>query len=190
LRQRDDMRRREFFLVLSVARQLGRWWRGRSSIQSFPQPGGHATGFVNSEASMAGKWVELLKELAPATARVSIGFNRKTAPQSPYYLQSLEAAAAAFAIASKGVHINDAAQIEAAIADLVQQPNSGLIVLPDVFTATKAQRDLIILQCARHRIPSIYPFALFARAGGLASYGVDQPDLQRCRRHCSCAPTR
>jgi len=152
---------------------------GSGFIKSFARPGGNATGFVNIESSMAGKWVELLKELAPGTSRISIVFNPKTAPQSPYYLKSLESAAASVALTSTVVAVNDAVAIEAAITDLGSHPNSALVVLPDIFTATKAQRDLIISLSARHRIPVVYPFALFVRAGGLASYGVDQPDLQR-----------
>ena len=128
---------------------------------------------------MAGKWLELLKELAPQTSRVSILFNPKTAPQSAYYLKLLEAAAPSLALKLKAVQVSNAGEIEAEIDQLAQQSNVGLVILPDIFTAAQAQREMIIALTARRRIPAIYPSAFWARAGGLVSYGVDYFDLQR-----------
>jgi putative tryptophan/tyrosine transport system substrate-binding protein len=152
---------------------------GSGFVKSFARPGGNATGFVNIEASVAGKWLELLKELAPQTSRVSLLFNPKTAPQSTYHLKLLEAAAPSLAPKLKAVQIGDAAEIEAEIERLAQQSGAGLVILPDVFTAAPPQRDLIVTRTVQHRIPAVYPLAFWARAGGLISYGVDHSDLQR-----------
>ncbi len=152
---------------------------GSGFVQSFVRPGGNATGFVNIEASLAGKWLELLRELSQRTSRVAIIFNPKTAPQSGYYLKLLEAEAVSAGFSLEVVHVSSANDIEAIIGKLSHQSNAGLVVLPDLFTASKAQRDLIISLTARHRIPAVYPFAFFIRAGGLISYGVDLPDLER-----------
>lgn len=132
---------------------------------------------MNLEDSLASKWLELLKELAPQTSRVSLPFNPKTAPQSTFYLRLLEAAAPSLALKLKAVQVSTAGEIEAEIDQLAQQSNSGLVILPDVFTAT--HRDLIVARTAQHRIPAVYPLAFWARAGGLISYGVDNPDLER-----------
>jgi putative ABC transport system substrate-binding protein len=152
---------------------------GSGFVESFARPGGNATGFVNLEDSVAGKWLELLKEFAPQTSRVSIPFNPKTAPQSAYYLKLLEAAAPSLALTLKAVQVSNAGEIEAEIAHLAQQSNVGLVLIPDLFTAAQAQRETIIALTARHRIPAVYPVAYFAKAGGLVSYGVDFSDLQR-----------
>jgi putative tryptophan/tyrosine transport system substrate-binding protein len=152
---------------------------GSGFVESFARPGGNATGFVNYEDSVAGKWLGLLKELAPQTSLVSIPFNPKTAPQSGYYLKLLEAAAPSLALTLKAVQISNAGEIEAEIAHLAQQSNVGLVLLPDVFTATKKQREMIIALTARHRIPAVYPSAIWVKTGGLVCYGVDHSDLQR-----------
>jgi putative ABC transport system substrate-binding protein len=152
---------------------------GSGFVESFARPGGNATGFVNLEDSLAGKWLELLKELAPQTSQVSLPFNPKTAPQSTYHLRLLEAAAPSFALKLKVMHVSNASEIEAGIGQLTQQPNSGLVFLPDLFTATQPQRDLIVAWTAQYRIPAVYAGGFFAGAGGLVSYGVDNIDLER-----------
>jgi putative ABC transport system substrate-binding protein len=152
---------------------------GSGFVESFARPGGNATGFVNLEDSLASKWLELLKQLAPQSSRASVLFNPKTAPQSAYYLKLLEPAALSLALKLKVVQVSNAGEIEAEIDHLAQQSNAGLVILPDIFTAAQTQRDLIVARTARHRIPAIYPATLFARAGGLVSYGVDLSDLQR-----------
>jgi ABC-type uncharacterized transport system substrate-binding protein len=152
---------------------------GSGFVKSFARPDGNATGFVNLEDSVAGKWLELLKELAPQTSRVSLLFNPRTAPQSGYYLKLLEAAAPSLTLTLKAVQVGNAGEIEAEIAHLAQQSNVGLVILPDFFTAAQPQREMIIALTAFHRIPAVYPAALFASAGGLVSYGVDLSDLQR-----------
>jgi putative ABC transport system substrate-binding protein len=152
---------------------------GSGFVQSFPHPGGNATGFVNIEASVGGKWLGILKEIAPRTSRVAIMFNWKTAPQSAFYLKSLESAAASMALTLTVAPVTGADQIEAAIVELAKYSDVGLVVTPDIFTYAQAQRDLIISLVARHRIPTVYVLTLFVRSGGLVSYGVDNLDLQR-----------
>jgi putative ABC transport system substrate-binding protein len=152
---------------------------GSGFVASFARPGGNATGLVSLEDSVAGKWLELLKELAPQTSRVSLLFNPKTAPQYAYYLKILEAAAPSLALKLKVVQVSNAGEIEAEIDQLAQQSNAGLVVLPDIFTSAQSQSDLIIVRTAQRRIPAVYPYAFLPRAGGLVSYGVDYNDLYR-----------
>jgi putative ABC transport system substrate-binding protein len=152
---------------------------GSGFVKTLARPGGNATGFVNMESSVAGKWLELLKELAPQTSLVAILFNPKTAPFA-YYLKLLEAAAPSFALALKAMQVSNVGEIEAEIDEFAKQPNAGLVVLPDVFTSAQPQRDLILARIAQHRIPAVYPDSRFwVRAGGLVSYGVDLTDLER-----------
>jgi putative ABC transport system substrate-binding protein len=150
---------------------------GWGFVQNLPRPGGNATGFINIESSLSGKWVELLKEIAPRVTRVAMLFNPATAPQTAYYRGPLEAAAASLGIAAMTAPIRETAEVETAITALGQDPHAGLIALPDIFVT--AHRDLIISLAARHHVAAIYPLRLFVRAGGLVSYGVDLPDLQR-----------
>jgi putative ABC transport system substrate-binding protein len=150
---------------------------GSGFVASLARPGGNATGLVSVEDSVAGKWLELLKELAPQTSRVSLLFNPKTAPQSAYYLKILEAAAPSLALKLKVVQVSNAGEIEAEIDQLAQQSNAGLVILPDIFT--REQSDLIIVRTAQRRIPAVYPSAFSPRAGGLVSYGPDYFDLHR-----------
>jgi putative tryptophan/tyrosine transport system substrate-binding protein len=152
---------------------------GSGFVASFARPGGNATGFVNLEDSVAGKWLELLKELAPQTSWVSVLFNPQTAPQSAYYLKILEAAAPSLALKLKVVQVNNAGEIEAEIAHLAQQSNVGLVILPDIFTVAPANRKMIIALTAQYRIPAVYFYAAWPREGGLVSYGVDYFDVQR-----------
>jgi putative ABC transport system substrate-binding protein len=152
---------------------------GSGFVESFARPGGNATGFVNLEDSVAGKWLELLKELAPQTSRVSLLFNPKTAPQSAYYLKLLEAVAPSLALKLKIVQVSNAGEIEAEIDQLAQQSNAGLVFLPDNFLGVQALREMIVARTAQRRIPAVYPTAIYTRAGGLVSYGVDLVDLQR-----------
>jgi putative tryptophan/tyrosine transport system substrate-binding protein len=150
---------------------------GSGFVQSLAHPGGNATGFVNIEGSIGTKWLEILKQIAPGTSHILVPFNPKTSPQSVYYLKSLTAAASALTLTLSTAHVSSAEEIEAAVAAVAQIPGSGLVIIPDIFTAIEAQRDLIISLAARHRIPAVYYLATSVRVGGLVSYGVDNPDL-------------
>jgi putative ABC transport system substrate-binding protein len=151
---------------------------GAGFVQGLPHPGGNATGFINIEGSVGGKWLGLLKDIEPQTAQVLVLFNPKTAPQS-YYLKAMEAAASGLQLTLKVAEVSSAAEIESAITRLAKEPHPGLVTLPDNFMATESQRDLIVSLTARIRIPAVYFFGRFVKAGGLISYGPDFADLQR-----------
>src|SRR5262249_38098043 len=115
-----------------------------------------------------GKWLELLKEIAPGVTRAVAIFNPET--HSGQYWQSMEAAAASLAVQFNRAPALDAAGIESAVAGLAREPNGGVLVMPDAFTL--AHRELIVALTGRHRLPAIYPFRAFTDTGGLLSYGM------------------
>jgi ABC-type uncharacterized transport system substrate-binding protein len=149
---------------------------GDRFVASLVRPGGNATGFTNNLPSMGGKWLELLKEIAPGIKRVGVMFNPDTAPGSgSYFLQPIEAAAALIDVRPFAMPVRSPADIESAFAGFEGKVAHGLVVTPDNFTAV--HRGLIIAQAAQHRVPAIYPFHYFATEGGLMSYGADLLDL-------------
>jgi putative ABC transport system substrate-binding protein len=151
---------------------------GTRLVESQTRPGGNVTGFANNIASMGGKWLELLKEIAPSVARVAVMFNPATAPASEsFFMPPFEAAAASLGVVPSAMPIGSPADIDSALAAFGREPNSGLIVMPDNFTSV--HRRSIVTQAARHRMPAIYPIRYFATAGGLMSYGADLVDLYR-----------
>jgi putative ABC transport system substrate-binding protein len=144
---------------------------GSGFVASFPRPGGNLTGFMNLEPTMAGKWMELLKEVAPRVARVALLFNPATAPYAENWLKPFKAAAASFGVKGIAEPVRGTFELEAVIAAQAREPNGGLIVMPDTFTT--AHRSEITALTARHRLPAVYPFRFFAEYGGLLSYGTD-----------------
>jgi putative ABC transport system substrate-binding protein len=151
---------------------------GDGIVASFARPGGNVTGFTNVEGSMGGKWVEILKEVAPTITRVGFMFNPTTAPGGgSYFLRRFEAAAPSFQVQPIAIPVEDVADIERALASLGAGGNGGLIVDSDIF-ATRNRAD-IIAAAARERVPAIYPFALWVAEGGLVAYGTDGKDLFR-----------
>jgi putative ABC transport system substrate-binding protein len=150
---------------------------GSGFVASFPRPGGNITGFTNIEPTMAGKWLELLKEIAPSVARVALLFNPATTPYAEYYLGPLKAAAASFAVEAIAAPVRDAPELESVVAAQAREPNSGLLVMPDSFMNVHSA-DIVSL-AARHRLPAVYPFHFFAEGGGLLSYGNDLFDSFR-----------
>ena len=147
---------------------------GSGFVASFPRPGGNVTGFTNMEPTMAGKWLELLKEIAPRVARVAFLFNPATAPYAEYYLNPFKAAAASFAVEAIAAPVRDTSELESVVAAQAREPNGGLIVMPDTFMT--AHRVEITSLAARYRLPAVYPFRFFAELGGLLSYGNDLID--------------
>src|ERR1700730_7440319 len=147
---------------------------GSGFVASFPRPGGSVTGFANMEPTIAGKWVELLKEIAPRVERVAIVFNPATAPYAEYWLKPFKAAAASFAVEANAAHVHDTLELESAVSAHAHAPNGGLIVMPDTFTT--AHRAEITALAARHSLPAVYPFSFFTELGGLLSYGNDLID--------------
>jgi putative ABC transport system substrate-binding protein len=149
---------------------------GDGFVASLARPGGNATGFANNPSSIGGKWIELLKEIAPATINFAIMFDPETAPGGGFFfLRPMEAIAASFSVTLNPAPVRDSAQIESVLARLGREPGGGLVVMPDNFTSI--QRGLIVELAARHRVPAIYPFRYFAAAGGLMSYGPDLLEL-------------
>jgi len=145
---------------------------------SLSRPGRNITGFTNVESSVAGKWVELLKEIAPGTKQVGYIFNPPTAPsQGKYYSNLVEHAGPHFGVKTIAHPARSAADIESAFAAIAKQPGGGMVVLPDPFTVTN--RRLIIELAMRNRLPAIYAFRNITADGGLLSYGVNSVDLFR-----------
>jgi len=150
---------------------------GSGFAASFPRPGGNATGFTNFEHTVAGKWLELLKEIAPSVARASLLYNPATAPYAEYFLRPFNAAAASLALETIAAPVRDTAELESAIAAQARKPNGGFVVLTDSFLV--ARRAEIIALAARYRVPAVYPFRVFVELGGLLSYGNDLFDSFR-----------
>jgi putative tryptophan/tyrosine transport system substrate-binding protein len=147
-----------------------------SIVARLDRPGGNITGSVNMEASLGGKWLELLAEIAPGLKRAAIMFNPDTAPASAY-LPSFETAARSLSVVPTIAPVRSDAEIEAAIIRLGRELGGGLVVMPDVFMLV--HRAPIILSAARNRVPAVYSQSFFAKDGGLLTYGVDQVDLFR-----------
>ena len=144
---------------------------GSGFVASFRRPGGNVTGFITMEPTMAGKWLELLKEIAPRVARVALLFNPATAPYAEYYLVPFKAAAASFAMEAIAAPVRATSELETAIAAQARAPDTGLIVIPDTFL--NFHRVEITSLAARYRLPAVYPFRFFTELGGLMSYGTD-----------------
>ena len=144
---------------------------GAGFIASLAHPGGNLTGIMAYEQDMVGKWLAMLKEIAPKTARVALVGNPKTAVYYDYLLHAAEAAAPSLEIEAIPSRIeNDAADIERAIAALASMPNNAMVVLPD--STTSVNKDIIIALAARNHLPAVYTFKYFVHAGGLMSYRI------------------
>lgn len=150
---------------------------GSNFVASFSRPGGNVTGFTNIEPTMAGKWLEMLKEIAPRVNRVALLLNPTTAPFAEYYLNPFKAAAASFAVEAIVAPVHNTSEIETAIAAQARAPNGGLVVMTDSYLV--AHRAEITSLAARYRLPAVYPFRSFVDGGGLLSYGNDLPDSFR-----------
>jgi putative ABC transport system substrate-binding protein len=151
---------------------------GEGFVAGLPRPGRNVTGFINMEASMSGKWLELLKEITPSVRRVAILFNPATAPRGgSYYLDPFNTAAQSLGIETIAARVHDTSEIEPVIAAQAREPNSGLVVMSDVFPLV--HRTQIIALAARYRLPAAYPYRQFAEVGGLLSYGNDLRDNYR-----------
>jgi putative ABC transport system substrate-binding protein len=140
-------------------------------VTNLGRPGGNVTGFALYEPSMGGKWVELLKQVAPGVTRVALLFNPATTVPIKFYVASIQAAASSFAVQTSTAPVHAKDEIEGVIAALAGNPGAGLIAMPDLFNTIN--RDSIIAAAARYRVPAIYFFRSFADSGGLMSYGPD-----------------
>jgi putative ABC transport system substrate-binding protein len=146
-------------------------------VASLARPGGNITGFTNYDFTMGAKWLELLKQIAPGTRRVSLMLNPDTGSYYVDYLHSVETVALLSAVQATLAPVRDANEIEEVITVLGREPGGGLIVLPSAPITVHIPR--IIQLAARYRLPAVYPFRIYAAEGGLASYGVDLDDLFR-----------
>lgn len=150
---------------------------GQGIVESFAHPGSNSTGFAIFEFSMAGKWLELLKEIAPNVKRVSLIFNPDMAASGALYFSSLATVAPSLSVEMIPNPVHELEGIERSMASLSREPSGGLIVAPDTFTVS--HRHQIIELAASYRLPAIYTFSYFVKDGGLLSYGVDSVDLFR-----------
>jgi putative ABC transport system substrate-binding protein len=150
---------------------------GSGFVASFSRPGGNATGFMTMEGSIAGKWLELLKELSPNVARVAFVLNPAMAPYAEYYLSPFKAAAASLAVEAIVAAVHDTPELTSNIAALAHEPNGGLIAMPDPFM--NAHRVEVTSLAARYHLPAVYAFRQFTKLGGLLSYGPDRFDNYR-----------
>ncbi|HEX2473306.1 MAG TPA: ABC transporter substrate-binding protein [Lacipirellulaceae bacterium] len=144
-------------------------------VQSLARPGGNLTGFTTFEPSIASKWLELLKRIAPNITRVAYLFNPNTAPL--IYARAVETAAPLLSINPFAAKIHHAAEMEGVIEQFARESGSALLVLPDLFTATN--RQSIIALAAHHRLPAVYPARYFVASGGLMSYGIEMLETYR-----------
>jgi putative ABC transport system substrate-binding protein len=143
--------------------------------KSLAHPGGNITGFTGNDPAIGGKWIELLKEIAPRTVRVALLFNPATAPPLQSQMPSVEAAASSLAIEVSVAPVHAKDEIEGVIAAQASTPGGGVIVMPDTFAGTNS--DLIIALAARYGVPTIYNNPDFPESGGLISYGTDFEEL-------------
>jgi len=144
-------------------------------VDSLARPGGNATGFMSFEYSMGGKWLELLKQIAPGVTRVAV-LRNPAFPTGPAQFGIIQAVAPSFGVELRPVDVRDE-EIERAITAFAPSPNGGLIVTASVLA--EARRDLIVTLAARHKLPAIYYVRAFVAAGGLLSYGPDYIDQYR-----------
>jgi putative tryptophan/tyrosine transport system substrate-binding protein len=149
---------------------------GSGLIASLAQPGGNLTGVLQYEDSVTGKWLGMLKEISPTLTRAALVASPKTTPYD-YFLHAAVALAPSLAIEVAPIRVENAADIERAIASFASVPNGGLVLPPDA--TTTAHRDLVIALAARYHSPAVYSARAFVEEGGLMSYGVDQVEVFR-----------
>jgi putative tryptophan/tyrosine transport system substrate-binding protein len=153
---------------------------GTGFVESLSRPGGGITGFTNFEASMGGKWLELLHDIAPSMKRAGMVFDPATAnagASGGIYFPSMKAAAETLGVQLNASPVSEPRDIDSAFGALAEARPAGAIVMPNVFTLTHRQR--IVDQAARFRVPTVYSLPEFVKVGGLLSYGVDYLDLMR-----------
>jgi putative tryptophan/tyrosine transport system substrate-binding protein len=146
-------------------------------VTNLAHPGRNATGFLAFEASLGGKWMELLKELVPGTTRVAFLYEPSTAPFAAGMIGAATAGASSLGVTVLDIPVHNIAELERAIANLASEPGGSMIIPPSIFTNLNTR--LIISLASIHRVPAIYAYGTYVAAGGLISYGVDLPELYR-----------
>jgi putative ABC transport system substrate-binding protein len=149
---------------------------GSGFIKSLSRPGGNVTGFTSFEPPLAQKWVQSLKEIAPGTKRSGVIFHPETRANENF-LRAAEIASTSVGMTINALGVHNASEIERLVNEFAQQPDAGLVVLPN--PTTNEHRELIVELAARHHLPAVYPFRYFAAIGGLMSYGIDVVDLYK-----------
>ena len=144
---------------------------GSGFVANLARPGGNVTGFLNIEGSLGGKWMELLKEVAPRVARAAILYNPTTAPYAEIYIKPFKVAAVSLGVEAITAPIRDTSELETIIGAHARAPNGGLIAMPDAFMNT--HRERLVWLAAHHRLPAVYAYRLNVEIGGLLSYGFD-----------------
>lgn len=152
---------------------------GSGLVSSLPHPGGNITGFINIEASLGGKWAELLKEVSPEVNHAAILFNPDTAPYFAYYVDPFAAAARSLGIEPLASPVRSSEDIENAVTMVAAKSNGSLVIAPDIFVDRKDNLQHVRSLAARYRMPVVYPYRFMVNDGGLISYGIDQLDLYR-----------
>jgi len=150
---------------------------GQGFVASLSRPGGNITGFTLIDFPIMGKWLELLKEIAPGVRRMTFMFSPPTAPWVPLFLRELGAAPASLAVELSETPVHDEAEIKAAITAFAREPGGGLIISPDPFMNT--HRGLVMALAKRYRLPAIHGFRQHVTDGALMSYGPDTADIVR-----------
>ena len=147
---------------------------GLGLVSNLARPEGNVTGFTNLEWSIASKWLELLREFKPSIIRASLLFNPDVAPYADHFMANLKDAGSRLGVTVSAMHARNVAQIETAMTAFADGNLTGLLVLPDALTVIHLEQ---IVKLAMHlRLPAIYPYRMFAVAGGLVSYGVNVPE--------------
>ena len=149
---------------------------GAGFVDSLARPGGNVTGFTSFEYGMSGKWLELLKEIAPGVTRAAV-LRDPAIPAGIGQFGAIQAVAPSFGVEVSPINVRDAGEIERAVAAFARGPNGGLIVTGSALAVL--HRDLIITLAARHKLPAVYSDRYFVAAGGLISYGPDYLDKYR-----------
>ena len=149
---------------------------GAGYVASLARPGGNATGFMSYEYSQSGKWLELLKEIAPGVTRVAV-LRDAALSIGPAQFGVLQAVAPSLRVEVSPINTRDAGEMERAIAAFAGSPNGGLVVTASLMTLS--HHNLIITLAARHKLPAVYPYRHVVAAGGLISYGADYTDHYR-----------
>ena len=147
-------------------------------VSSLARPGGNVTGITNIEPSIGGKWLQLLKQMAPAVTRAALLVNPDTQPdRGAIFINPFQAAARSLGVTSVKGDVRDLQSIEAVMASLATEPSGGVVVAPDAFFASHSTQ--IVALAERFRLPAVYPYRYYVAQGGLLCYGVNNVDLFR-----------
>jgi ABC-type uncharacterized transport system substrate-binding protein len=149
---------------------------GDGIVTSLARPGGNITGLTSFNADIAGKWLQILKEIAPDTKHATVIFNPTTAPHA-VFLPVMQAVAPQIGLALTTAEVSDRAAIEATISRIAGAPGAGLIVMPDIFTSL--HREMMFALAIRGKLPTVCPLEIYTKAGGLVSYGSNFTELFR-----------